>query len=503
MTTFGAFIAVLVLAAAAAILLERNVRAARAISLALAIAGWPLLQLARGASRLLDLVLRESGSRRQIRGWRYVAWVVVGLLPMAAFFGLVVWPAPLPAFADPGYLLILGAALHVFAVFAAYIIVHDDFDVMDGVVDAADRRIGGARNATRPAALAVSIALVAAYAVAIAWWLAVVEDVPLATTRPQTGWTAIDYALIGLRALPTDWLLGLLDRITGNNTSVAFGDALVAQVYYFTVKAIGSVLLVGVVAIAIQEIWQLRRIVTEIGESDTRHDYLIQRAILAPPIIKSGILRAAVTPKEGEKQKRLIVAAKEIGIFTLPQTFCHAVESFDSEVQVFGLEQCLEMFRHRARDFEVEQSERTLVKAAHVLRRGKLGAEPTKKLLRLMTAIVVLKRGAFAIPDSLRGMMQATIVAELDKPRAKEDPALRGFFRDLQSALNGAPAGARPAPLPEKVEQAWSRRTAPQAQGVPALPDRQEISALPPPAEPLPAPEDPDAPPGNPAPTVH
>ncbi|HVY20209.1 MAG TPA: hypothetical protein VHA70_09040 [Bauldia sp.] len=501
MATFGAFIAVLVLVAAVALLLERSVRAGRLASTVLAIAGWPLLQLARAASRSLDLVLRASGSRRRIPAWRYVAWAVVGLIPMAAFFSLSIWTVPLPRFADPGYLLILGAGLHVFAVFAAYVIVHDDFDVMDGVVDAADRRIGGSRNSTRPVALALSIGLVAAYVIAIAWWLSVSEGVALTTVQPRTGWAVIDTILIGLRALPTDWLLGLLDRMTGNDTSVVFGDALVAQIYYFAVKGIGSVLLVGVVAIAIQEIWQLRRIVTEIGESDARHDYLIQRAILAPPVIKSGILRAAVTPQDADKQKRLIVASKEIGIFTLPQTFCHSVESFDSDVQVFGLDQCLEMFRHRSREFEAEQSERTLVKAAHVLRRAKLGVEPTKKLLRLMTAIVVLKRGTFVIPEQLRGMMEATIRAELDKPRAKEDPALRGFFRDLQSALNGAPAGTRPAPLPEKVEQAWAKRPAPQPTP-PVAAAEDEIRALPPP-EVLPEGEDPDAPPETPTPTVH
>jgi hypothetical protein len=373
---------------------------------------------------------------------------------------------------------------------------------MDGVVEADSRRIGGARSAAFPATIAISVGLVVAYAIAIAWWLGAVEGIVLVDKGPGTGSTFVDTVLIGLRALPTDPLLALIDRITGNDTSVIFADGVVAQAYYFAVKAIGSVLLVGVVAIAIQEVWQLRRVVTEIGESDTRHDYLIQRALLAPPVIKSGILRGAITAQAPEKQKRLIVAAKEIGIVSLPQSFCRYLETFDSEVQVFGLDQCLEMFRYRARDFDAEQSERTLTRAAHVLHRAKLGTEPTKKLLRLMTAIVVLKRGVLEVPDGLRGMIENTVRAELEKPRAKDDPALRGFFRDLQSALNGPLAGSRPAPLPERVEQAWVRqREAPaveRAARVANLPAVREEDAT---ASPVV--EDPDVPPESPAPTVH
>ncbi|MEJ0013071.1 MAG: hypothetical protein WDM94_10700 [Bauldia sp.] len=509
MVTFGIFLVVIAALAGLALAYARFPRAGRIAARIAGVLAWPLLALCRIASTVLDFILRPAGARRRIPAWRYALWVVVGLLPMAAFFALVLWPVALPGVSDPGWLLIAGGLFHVFAVAAAYVIVHDDFDVMDGVVDASGRRIGGARNATRTAAIAISIALVAAYAVAIAYWLAKVESVPLTAARPETGFAGLDYVLIGLRALPTDLLLGLIDRITGDNTGVVFGDTFVAQAYYFIVKSIGSVLLVGVVTILIQEAWQLRRIVTEIGESDTRHDYLIQRAILAPPVIKSGILRAAVTPQAVEKQKRLIVAAKEIGIFTLPQTFCHYVESFDSEVQVFGLDQCLEMFRHRARDFEGEQSERTLVKAAHVLRRGKLGVEPTKKLLRLMTAIVVLKRGAFVISSQLRGMMEATVRSELDKPRAQEDPALRGFYRDLRSALDGIATGTRPitSALPEKREEAPKPGPAP-VRKLPA-PARPVVANLPAVraedeiVTPLPEAEDPDVPPESPAPTVH
>lgn len=506
MVTFAIFLLVIAMAVALVVTYGRYQRVGRVAAAIAVVVAWPALALCRGASAILDFVLGSAGARRRISTARYGLWTLVGLLPMAAFFALVRWPLPVAGVPDAGWLLVLGGLLHVFVVGAAYVIVHDDFDVMDGVVDADGRRIGGARNATRTGAIAISIALVAAYAIAIAYWLAEVEGVLLLSRHPQSGFTGIDYALVGLRALPTDFLLGLIDRISGNDTSVVFGDGLVAQAYYFIVKGIGSVLLVGVVAILIQEAWQLRRIVTEIGESDARHEYLVQRAILAPPVIKSGILRAAVTPQAVEKQKRLIVAAKEIGIFTLPQTFCHHVESFDSEVQAFGLDQCLEMFRHRARDFDAEQSSLTLTKAAHVLRRGKLGVEPTKKLLRLMTAIVVLKRGAFVVPDQLRRIIEATVAHELEQPRAKEDAALRGFYRDLRSALDGVTAGARPPipAMPDRRDETPKARPPLRKPSIPALievaaPSADEDGD----ATTIQAVEDPDAPPGSPAPTVH
>ena len=245
--------------------------------------------------------------------------------------------------------------------------------------------------------------LFAVYAVAIAYWLAEVRGFAIFDQRPHTGFSVVDYALVALRALPSDLVLSLLDRLTGDSTGVAFSGTLVAQTYYFAMQTIGLLLLVGLVSIAIQKHWQLRRIVTEIGESDERHAYLVERAVLAPWVIKSGILRAAVSRSATDKQKRLIVAAKEVGIFALPPSFCRHLESFDPEVQVFGLEQSLEMFRYRSKEFAPEQCEATLRNAAYVLRRGKLKLDPLKKLLRLMTSIAIVKKGSIEVPRLTSG----------------------------------------------------------------------------------------------------
>jgi hypothetical protein len=206
------------------------------------------------------------------------------------------------------------------------------------------------------------------------------------------------------------------------------------------------VVILAVLAIGAQHLWQLRRIVDEIAERDERDERradLIHRAIAAPPSIKRGILAAAQTSGDIERQKRLIVAAKEIGLIELPAQFCRRVESFDTEIQSFGLDQCLEMFRHRSRDFTPAQTSATFAGATRALVRGRLATEPLKKLLRLMTSIVVIKRGVVEASAGERSKIEAALKNELNKPRAKDDVSLRGFLRDLQSALNGSQAGGR------------------------------------------------------------
>lgn len=174
------------------------------------------------------------------------------------------------------------------------------------------------------------------------------------------------------------------------------------------------------------------------------------------------MLRAAVTRSAPDKQKRLIVAAKEIGIFTLLQSFCQHLKSFDPEIQVFGLEQSLEMFRFRSKEFAPEECEATLRRAAHVLRRGKLKLDPLKKLLRLMTSIAIVKKDSIEVPNALRETIFESVKKELAKPRAQEDAALRGFLRDLQSALGGSSAVAKIIALDPR-DDGWVKRLAERA----------------------------------------
>jgi hypothetical protein len=89
MVTFSIFLLAIAAAAGLAVLFERNARAGRVASLVASVIAWPLLALCRVASAVLDFVLRPAGARRRISALRYGLWVVVGLLPMAAFFALV------------------------------------------------------------------------------------------------------------------------------------------------------------------------------------------------------------------------------------------------------------------------------------------------------------------------------------------------------------------------------------------------------------------------------
>jgi hypothetical protein len=59
-------------------------------------------------------------------------------------------------------------------------------------------------------------------------------------------------------------------------------------------------------------------------------------------------------------------------------------------------------------------------------------------------------------------MIFASVKKELAKPRAREDAALRGFLRDLQSALGGSSAVAKIVALDPR-DDGWVKRLAERA----------------------------------------
>ena len=511
MLTLFVFLGLAVVALGAAALASRSGSLGQFLDVALAIPRAPIVWLSRGVGWLANRVLgaRADGG---IAASRLAAWAVICLVPMAAFAALTRWPA-LPPAADPIYLLVIGGLIPLFAIGAAYLVVRDDFDAMEGVEST--RRIRSGRAVAHASSIALALVLIVAHVAAIAWSLSAGETGAFLAKGPASGWAVTDALLIALRALPSNYLLALLDRLTGDDTAVTFAAALPGQLFFFLVRGVGAIALLSVLAIAAQHVWQLRRIVDEIAERDERDERradLIARAIAAPPSIKRGILGAATTRADLERQKRLIVAAKEIGLFGLPETFCRRVETFDTEIQSFGIDQCLEMFRHRSREFAAGPSARTLAEATRVLVRGRLTVEPTKKLLRLMTSIVVIKRGAIEPSEADRAKIEGALKAELNKPRAKEDAALRGFVRDLRSALNGSQAGGRLMTVPERrAGQAVSHpaKAAPATGSAGGDPTGEATQPAPmvtlTEADLIPDPQvaDPDVPPDSPPPTVH
>jgi hypothetical protein len=140
----------------------------------------------------------------------------------------------------------------------------------------------------------------------------------------------------------------------------------------------------------------------------------------------------------------MIVAAQEAGIFALPAAFCAPLEGLRPDIQMFGLDRCFEMFRHRSREFADEDCATVLAAAAPVLRRGSLDVEPLKRLLRLMTAVIMVRKDAAMPAPAIRAVLMAAVKEELSGPRAAKDAALRGLLRDLQSALGGTPILVKP-----------------------------------------------------------
>ena len=96
-----------------------------------------------------------------------------------------------------------------------------------------------------------------------------------------------------------------------------------------------------------------------------------------------------------------------------------------------------------------------------------------------MTSIVIVKTESVEVPEPVKAVIMAALKGELAKPRAKDDAALRGFLRDLQSALGGAPIIVRPIALPDRAANDWLKRL------------------------PLPPVADPAVRPDSPSPTMH
>ena len=431
------------------------------------------------AAAIADFVLSPRNGR--IAWWKYAVWTVVGLVPLGLFAASIAPPVanalpPGVPLADIGFLLIAAGVFQALMLAAALLIAREDYDVMDGIVPDARRRIGGARSAKRLPVVAISVALFFIYAVAVAWWLGEVEGLDLLARRPDTGFVLIDYALVALWSMPTSFLLRAIDWFLSVNTEVVFSATHSARAYYFTTYAISTLLLAGFAGMVLQIVWQLRRIVTELGEGrEGDRQYLMTRARLAPPAVRHGILAAAVSTQDNAKQRRLIEAARDIGICTFPPEFCRHLPAYDEDIQHFGLERALELYRQRVAEFGRESCEATLRRAGHHLHRGKLGSETLKRMVRLMVAILATKREVVRLDERLKKSILDAIARELNKPRAESDPAFRGLLQDLRAGITRLGPPKPPIATPAATD--WVKRLAPAA-------------------------EDRASPPGNPAPTA-
>ena len=271
-----------------------------------------------------SLSARRVAARRAIAtGW-YALWVVVALLPMVGVLSprVACVPLPLPNSSIPGYLLVLGALLprHAWSPRRISSCTTTSTSWMASLPADASPHRRRPLPATRPAVIVISVALVAAYAIAIAYWLSAVEGLALFDKQPQTGFAALDYAAHRApRAAdrPAAWRCSIASPATTRR--VVFSGTLVAQAYYFIVKGIGSSCSSAWSRSAVAGAWQLRRIVTEL-EDERRPAGRPDRArpSCAPPVDRARHpARGRHAASRRPAQKRLIVAAVEIGIFAL------------------------------------------------------------------------------------------------------------------------------------------------------------------------------------------
>jgi hypothetical protein len=431
----------------------------------------PLLAACRVVASISDFFLGPEGSARRIAWPRFVVWIVAGFAPLAAFAATIVEPPLLPVVFDgalAGWLLVAAAVFHLLMLSAALISIHDDFNIMDGIVTDDRRTIGGRRSVTRSSVVATSVAFFVVYAAAIVDWLGGVVHVALLDRGPGTGIAIVDDLLVVLWALPTAPILRLIDWLAGVDTRPVFAGTPLATTFAIGIYAVGSILIAGLAAAALKMIWQLRRIVHQLGEGrDADRPYLIARARLAPSVIKRGILNAAIGATDRHRQMRLIEASRDLTIFTFPQTFLHYVEGYDVDIQQLGLDRSLELFRQKSADYEREPSEAILRKAGRLLRRGKLAPESTKRLVRLATAVLTAKRGVVRVDEQWRDPMFAVINRELRKVGPDGDAALRGVLHDLRGAISRAvvvrpSSGPQASPVGRGAQPGSPATTAPQ-----------------------------------------
>jgi hypothetical protein len=415
----------------------------------------PPVMLCRLAAGAVEIIVARPARAHGLRPVLYAGWCATMLLPLALVVGVsLIWSGR-PA--DPGYLLIVAALFQLLVLGAAFIVAHEDFDVMDGVIDNGGRTIGGgAREVMRLPMIAASLVLFFVYVAAMAWWLVAVRGLPIFAARPDSGASLVDFALAGLRALPTGWLVGGASWLTGEDTTLVFTGHPAAVAFRLAVAAAGMLILVGFAVVAVQGAWQRRRMVAQLGKAAAVPDEaLLDRARRAPPGIRRAILYAAMVP-DGRRQMRLIAAARQIGILDLPAAFCRHLEPCDEDVQRFGLEQVSDFYKRCQKQFDPATCAAILRQGTRLVARGRLDAEAMKRLLLVMSMILVTKRDALALDEAFRLRTREAIGKELERARAKDDPALRGLLREVRDILVGGQPSRRAAP-----SAAAAPRTAP------------------------------------------
>jgi hypothetical protein len=242
---------------------------------------------AQWASRGADFLL--AGKNGEVAVWRIALFAVVSALPLAIALALPAAPA-VARFVDPGWLIAVGLLFALFVLLAAAFIVREDYNVMDGIVGEDQRRFAGARAAPHPAVVTVATALAVIYIAAAAWWLIAVHGLPLVVRAPVAGPAPLTYLFIALRALPTNALLSLLDRLTGDDTRVVVGPGLAPGAYFLAARLIGVAIALGLVIVSLEHMRQVRRFLAEILASNTIRAELLLRGRRAPRAIVRGIL---------------------------------------------------------------------------------------------------------------------------------------------------------------------------------------------------------------------
>ena len=394
---------------------------------------WVAQQISRVVNYLIDFLLNAKGTGRRISRRATILWVLMNFLPLI-IYAIAAHLNNVPVTIDFGYGFFIGAGFQVLVLTTSLFIMLEDDDAMNGLVAQKKRKFAGDRVASRWSVIYFATAMFFIYSVAIFYWASEVAKIDLYVTRPDTGWFGIDYVLIALWSLPSDFLMPFTDWVSGENTKPVFQNTWSAWICYNVIHGVGTYLVINLIVIAAQQTMQLRRIVGELGEARGEElRFLVERARRAPPIIRRGIVRR-IAAAPISQQRSLLSAASEIGIFTLPKTFCHDLESYADEIRKFGLTQASKLVRQRCDDFDIERVEKALSAATYRLQQGKLSGDVKLALVKLMTDILDVSN-PLLLSSNLRHRILWGVSKALDQLAPNASTELRDLLRAIRKGV--------------------------------------------------------------------
>lgn len=288
---------------------------------------------------------------------------------------------------------LLAALVNFLLISASLLKIHEDNDVLNGLVREGERRFGDNPAVGSPLVVALSIVFLVLF---IAAALEGFDRIyPLVAARPDSGIDYLDYLLATLSTLPLTNLL-VIGATWGAGqagypaTDIAFAagwGSIVAHAIFF----IGSFFLIGLVTLRLRQKRDTYRLIEKLIRSSEEPDvhYLKARIARAPSFVNPLILNAAVTPTAVGNQLHAIDAAIQQELFTFPMLFCRRLDRQKNlNIRLEGLKKVHEFIDRQGDRFEPALATQTLAAVAVRLNKRRQRSRVALGLSRVMLTLL-------------------------------------------------------------------------------------------------------------------